>query len=49
MLVERDVHGRTRVRMVVAPFLPIHAPTTESALFQGGPAGWAEVRRFLFR
>jgi len=34
---------------VVAPFLPIHARAAELALFQGGPAGWAEVRRFLFR
>src|SRR5262249_2454821 len=34
---------------VVAPFLPIHARAAELALFQGGPAGWAEVPRFLFR
>ena len=34
---------------VVVPFLPIHARAAELALFQGGPAGWAEVRRFLFR
>jgi 2'-5' RNA ligase superfamily protein len=34
---------------VVVPFLPIHARAAELALLQGGPAGWAEVRRFLFR
>lgn len=34
---------------VVTPFLPIHARAAELALFQGGPAGWAEVWRFPFR
>jgi len=34
---------------LVAPLLPIHARATELALFQGGPAGWVKVRRFLFR
>src|SRR5262249_42532495 len=36
-------------RGVVATSLLIHARAAELALFQGGPAGWAEVRRFLFR